>query len=70
MDADLKKRIEEVIRRERRRSLEGYFYVQSKSVDEFMRVYREYHTRELNRLSVRGTIKILIRKIVNKFKNK
>ena len=70
MDIDLKNRLKKVVKLEKQRGCYSYNYINPRSVDEFMRVCREYHTRELNRLSVRDTIKILIHKIVNKFKNK
>lgn len=71
MDIDLKHRITEILKQERKRGVYTQRYnVEINSVKALMYVCHEYHTRELSRLSIKDTIKILIRKIVNKFKNK
>lgn len=70
MDTDLKNRLTKVIKREKQRGAYLYNNVQPKSIEELVSVCNEYHKRELSKLSVRGTIKMLAHKIANKFSNK
>lgn len=71
MDTELKNRLKKAIEEERKK---GYYLgrqdVKRTELNKFMLIYYDYHAHTVNELSIRGTIKILFHKIVNKFSNK